>query len=216
MTEDIIRFMDDKKITLATIGGHGYGAKVAAATAIANLNRFTGLIQYEGGPLEHQYYEAYQELTEYIKFAHALPISSLELGAAHKLINENILDRNWARIFKEALVQEGSNLGWKININALYAQTKKHQPDIAGWTQNCGGLWPGQTLAIFSAHSRWVHLSTNTLRFYSVFPRLQEQFPGNINIHATEFYGPETHWLHNHPDGHSWELSQRFSRFLRW
>lgn len=36
--------MDDKKITLATIGGHGYGAKVAAATAIANLNRFTGLI----------------------------------------------------------------------------------------------------------------------------------------------------------------------------
>jgi len=44
MSEDIIRFMDDKKITLATIGGHGYGAKVAAATAIGNMNRFTGLI----------------------------------------------------------------------------------------------------------------------------------------------------------------------------
>jgi len=53
MSEDIIRFMDDKKITMATIGGHGYGAKVAAATAIGNMNRFTGLIQYEGGPLEH-------------------------------------------------------------------------------------------------------------------------------------------------------------------
>jgi pimeloyl-ACP methyl ester carboxylesterase len=59
MSEDIIRFMDDKRITMATIGGHGYGAKVAAATAIGNLNRFTGLIQYEGGPLEHHYYEAY-------------------------------------------------------------------------------------------------------------------------------------------------------------
>ena len=208
--------MDDKKITMATIGGHGYGAKVAAATAIGNMNRFTGLIQYEGGPLEHQYYEAYQELAEYIKFVYALPISSLELSQAHKLINENVLDRNWARIFKEALVQEGSSLGWKINIQALYAQTKKAAPEIAGWTQNCGGLWPGQTLAIFSANSRWVHLSTNTLRFYSVFPRLQEQFPGNLNIHATEFHGPETHWLHNHPDGHSWELSQRFSKWLRW
>jgi pimeloyl-ACP methyl ester carboxylesterase len=66
MTEDIIRFMDDKKIVMATIGGHGYGAKVAAATAIGNMNRFTGLIQYEGGPLEHDYYEAYQELVGYI------------------------------------------------------------------------------------------------------------------------------------------------------
>ena len=44
LSEDIIRFMDSKKITYATIGGHGFGAKVAAATAINNLNRFTGVI----------------------------------------------------------------------------------------------------------------------------------------------------------------------------
>jgi len=44
MSEDIVRFMDQKKITMATIGGHGFGAKVAAATAISNLDRFTGLI----------------------------------------------------------------------------------------------------------------------------------------------------------------------------
>lgn len=162
---------------MATIGGHGYGAKVAAATAINNMNRFTGLIQYEGGPLEHNYYEAYHELVDNIKFAHSLKIGSMELGQAHKAINDNILDRNWSRIFKEALVQEGSNLVWKINIEALYAQTKKFKPDIAAWSQNCGGLWPGQTLAIFAANSRWVHLSTNTLRFYWVMPRLEDKFP---------------------------------------
>jgi len=44
MSDDIIRFMDEQKITLATIGGHGFGAKVAAATAINNMDRFTGLI----------------------------------------------------------------------------------------------------------------------------------------------------------------------------
>ena len=44
MAADIIRWMDDKQITMATIGGHGFGAKVAAATAAANLNRFTGVI----------------------------------------------------------------------------------------------------------------------------------------------------------------------------
>ena len=53
MSNDVVRFMNDKKISLATIGGHGYGAKVAAATAINHMDRFTGLIQYEGGPLSH-------------------------------------------------------------------------------------------------------------------------------------------------------------------
>lgn len=59
MADDIVRFMDEKQITMATIGGHGFGAKVAAATAINNMNRFTGVIQLEGGPLDHKYYEAY-------------------------------------------------------------------------------------------------------------------------------------------------------------
>lgn len=66
LSDDIIRFMDDKKITLATIGGHGFGAKVATATAINNLDRFTGVINLEGGPLDHRYHEAYQELASYI------------------------------------------------------------------------------------------------------------------------------------------------------
>jgi len=51
--------MDEKKITYATIGGHGFGAKVAAATAINNMDRFTGVISLEGGPIDHRYHEAY-------------------------------------------------------------------------------------------------------------------------------------------------------------
>lgn len=38
ISDDIIRFMNDNKITMATIGGHGFGAKVATATATANLD----------------------------------------------------------------------------------------------------------------------------------------------------------------------------------
>ena len=59
MSADIIRWMDEQKITMATIGGHGFGAKGAAATAAANLERFTGVIQYEGGPVNHLYHEAW-------------------------------------------------------------------------------------------------------------------------------------------------------------
>ena len=67
MGEDIIRFMDDNEITMATIGGHGFGAKVATATASANLDRFTGVMCLEGGPIDHRYHEAYCELKEYVR-----------------------------------------------------------------------------------------------------------------------------------------------------
>ena len=66
MGEDVVRFMNDNNIHLATIGGHGFGAKLAAVTAIDNLDRFTGLINLEGGPLDHTYHEAYVELKEWV------------------------------------------------------------------------------------------------------------------------------------------------------
>lgn len=88
-------------------------------------------------------------------------------------------------------------------------------PDVAIWSEHYG-LWPGQTLALFAAHSRWVHLSTNTLPFYNVFPRLQGQFPGDINVHADSLEGPLTHWMHEHPDGDVKVLSSTMARWLRW
>jgi pimeloyl-ACP methyl ester carboxylesterase len=69
MTNDVMRYMDTNKITMATIGGHGFGAKLATATANANLDRFTGVINLEGGPVCHKYHEAWYELKDNIDFA---------------------------------------------------------------------------------------------------------------------------------------------------
>src|SRR4051812_36562242 len=99
MSNDIVRFMDDKKITLATIGGHGFGAKVATVTAINNLNRFTGVLSLEGGPLNHKYYEAYQELESYVEVAKNLNISSLSPTEAVKKLSDRINDPMWRHIF---------------------------------------------------------------------------------------------------------------------
>ena len=69
MANDVIRYMDSHKITMATIGGHGFGAKLAIATANANLERFTGVVALEGGPVDNRYHEAWHELKSYIDFA---------------------------------------------------------------------------------------------------------------------------------------------------
>ena len=80
---------------MATIGGHGFGAKVATAAAISNLNRFTGVINLEGGPLDHRHYEAYQELASYVEAARNLNIEKLNAADAVKKIYERISHPKW-------------------------------------------------------------------------------------------------------------------------
>lgn len=99
MGNDIVRFMDENNITMATIGGHGFGAKVATATAASNLNRFTGVICLEGGPLNHKYYEAYQELQKYVEAAHKMNINNLNPTDAVKKLSDSISDPMWRHIF---------------------------------------------------------------------------------------------------------------------
>lgn len=194
VTNDIVRFMDDNKITLATIGGHGYGAKVAAAAAINNMDRFTGLIQYEGGPLTHKYHAAWQELAGYVEFANTLDLTKIDYAEACRQIDKTFQCKQWAAIFKQNLTSEGT-LAWKNNMSALAADMRRNNPLTAIWAQSYG-LWPGQTLAIFAAHSRWIHLATNTLPFYNVMPRLQNKFPESITTWGDDVDGSMTHWLH--------------------
>jgi len=215
VTADIVRFMDEHKITMATIGGHGYGAKVAAATAINNLDRFTGVIQLEGGPIDHRWHEAYQELASYIQFAAGLKLSNMDAATAHREIERGIPCAKWQSIFKQNLDCAGDRPKWNFNVQDLAANTKKHAPDVAVWKQSYG-LWPGQAMACFASNSRWVHLSTNTLPFYNVFPHLQNKFPQKIFTHADGFEGPMTHWLHEEPSNEVWHLSQRIWRWLKW
>ena len=84
---------------MATLGGHGFGAKVALATAINNMERCTGVINLEGGPLNHQYYEAYQELASYVDIAKSLDVSKTDMAGAKKFINDKIACKKWASIF---------------------------------------------------------------------------------------------------------------------
>ena len=177
---------------MATLGGHGFGAKVALATAINNMDRCTGVINLDGGPLDHRYYEAYQELESYVKLANEMPIEKMDYNQAVKYLDK-IECKKWASIFKQNLEDKGGSVVWASNLTDLCANMKKLHPDVAIWSQSYG-LWPGQALAIFAAHSRWVHLSTNTLQFYNVIPRLQGKFPGHINTHAGDFEGPMNHW----------------------
>lgn len=168
--------MDEQKITMATIGGHGFGAKVATASAINHHNRFTGVMCLDGGPLDHRYYAAYQELAQYIEDVRNLKIESLSSADLIKKIYERVPHPKWRSIILQNVCTEKGYPQWKCNLEGLYKNTKKYIPDVAYWGSSYG-LWPGQAFVTFAAASKWVHLNTNTLPFYNVFPRLEGKFP---------------------------------------
>lgn len=51
---------------MATLGGHGLGAKVALATACYHFDKTTGYFSIDSAPMEQYYHEPYAELRGYL------------------------------------------------------------------------------------------------------------------------------------------------------
>lgn len=134
ISNDVARFMDEQKLTMATLGGHGFGAKVALATAINHMDRCTGVINLDGGPLDHRYYEAYQELEGYVKIANDMPINKMDFAQASKYLNDKIACQKWASIFRQNLEDKGDTVVWESNMTDLWKNMQKFQPDVAIWS----------------------------------------------------------------------------------
>ena len=86
ISADVMRYKDANKITMANIGGHCFGAKLTFATANSNLKRFTGVITFDGGPIDHKYYEAWYKLKELINFSHNMKLYEMEPATAIRAI----------------------------------------------------------------------------------------------------------------------------------
>jgi hypothetical protein len=72
-----LRFIDEKQLSIVTIGGHGYGAKVACAFGSYNMERTSGVICMEGGPYDHSYHEAWEEVKNAI-----ISLSNIDMSTA--------------------------------------------------------------------------------------------------------------------------------------
>ncbi len=78
---DIARFMSDKKLTMATVGGHGYGAKVASAFGSYHMDKTTGVVCLEGGPLDNSYHEAWEEVKNLVSSLGKIDVANTNSAA---------------------------------------------------------------------------------------------------------------------------------------
>jgi len=75
---DIARFMSQKQLTMATVGGHGYGAKVASAFGSYHMEKTTGVVCLEGGPVDNSYHEAWEEVKDLVTGLSKVDVSNAE------------------------------------------------------------------------------------------------------------------------------------------
>ena len=73
---DVARFMGEKQLTMATVGGHGYGAKVASAFGSYHMEKTTGVVCLEGGPVDNSYHEAWEEVKDLVQILGKLDVAN--------------------------------------------------------------------------------------------------------------------------------------------
>ncbi len=177
MSKDIHRFLEENKLTYVTVGGHGYGAKIASAFGSYFMDRTTGVVCLEGGPMDHSYHEAWEEVKTIINKCSQI---NLSLGSNEVLKRIDLITTHpkWRAILKANLIEGKSALQWRFNMENLYQNVNRQQNDIAGWTSR-HGLFPGRAFVLFAEYSKWIFLNTNTIPFYKFFPKLEGKFPSN-------------------------------------
>lgn len=178
IANDIRRFIDENKLTYVTVGGHGYGAKVASVFGSFYNDRTSGVICLEGGPIDQTYHEAWEEVRNLIIGCSKLNLSKMNTNDINKKIDSLTENQKWRSIIRQNLIEGKGSLQWRFNMDKLAENVQHQNCDISSWSSRYG-LYPGRAFVLFSEFSRWIFLNTNTIPFYQFFPKLEGMFPSN-------------------------------------
>lgn len=168
----------------------------------------------EGGPIDHSYHEAWEKIKNSIISLSTLNMEKLSQNDIFKQIEVSITNPKWREILKSNVVDNKGGFQWKFNMQDLVRNVKKnHRCDLSKWSSSYG-LYPGRAFGLFADHSKWVFLNTNTIPFYTFFPKLEGQFPSNGFSTVQMDENACTHWLHE-DEAQKRTVMGRMFRWLR-
>ena len=164
--------MYEQKISMATLGGHGIGGKVALAAACYHHEHVTGYFGLDTTPMNQYYHSAFKEITNCFGLLNNFNINRAYPVIANEL-RQTIVCPKWRNIFLNNMIKTENGYQWNFNYEAIHRNLSKESPsNLTSWHSSVG-LYPGRAMFAFPDYSPFVHLSTNTLPMYSVCPRLQ-------------------------------------------
>ncbi len=123
----------------------------------------------------------------------------------------------WNSIFKQNIVSDGPAPKWQCNMREIDNEMKKVVNELATWRPT-NGLYPGKALCLISRYSKWIHMSTNTLPYKYVMPRVV--FNESLLMHGYDESDMSMiiivdHWLHECPQEDIWYLGRSIGRWLQ-
>lgn len=201
---DIERFMYSHKITMATLGGHGLGAKNALLAGTYKSHLVTGILAFDYAPQDYKYFDiahSYKAIVEGLK--------EINLdGASKQQINHQIDDLVQSpklnRLIKSAVKQTGrSTFQWTFNLSFI----AEHFECLTEW-QVRHGLFTGRSRFLFPEYSNHVFLNSNTLSIYKICVK-NNGYGDDIFALRNNSDNPEkNHWIYEEP-----ELSDEFAKY---
>ena len=116
--------MYENKIGMATLGGHGIGAKIALAAACYHHEHVTGYFGLDSTPMNQFYHEAFADLRNSVNALSGVS-TQRSYSALSNSLKEKITCPYWRTRFLNNLVKGDHGYEWNFNFEAVHHNLTK-------------------------------------------------------------------------------------------
>lgn len=197
LAADVERFMYQHKITMATLAGHGFGAKTAMVTGTLKPDLVTGILSFDYAPQDYTYFRAADNLRNTVKSLEQIAKNPFLKKDFEKILEEKIPCKKTQELLSQNLQQIGQHdFVLKYNNTAVSEQFD----ELINWRKIEYGLFGGRVCFVFPEYSNYVFLNSNTLSIMKVCVKAQG-YGHDIQSVMTESDNPEqNHWIYEYPE----------------
>lgn len=155
---------------MATLAGHGLGAKIALAAGCYHSERVTGVFAIDSSPMDQRYHESFVELKKNINLLTQIDLRTWSEKDITQFLKTNIKDPKWRSIFEKNIIKNAKTgqSSFNFELNYLNHNLTFNKADSLGNWAVKHGVFTGRAHFVFPEYSRWVHLATNTLPMHKI------------------------------------------------
>lgn len=195
LAADVERFMYTNQITMATLGGHGMGAKTATLVGCYRPELVTGLLGLDYAPQSYQFFEFVAEIRKVITHLSKLNMERTTVNQVKEAIESLDISPRLMKMMSFASKRAQSGVQMSFNLPHLISNFN----DFFDWKVKAG-LFGGRANFIFPEYSNRVFIGSNTLSMHKIVPTLNGYLSDIFAIKGSSDNPEKNHWFYDDPE----------------
>ena len=192
---DVERFMYEHKITMATLGGHGFGAKNALVTGCYKPHLVTGVLALDYAPQDYIYFRAAKTCNEVAQKLAELDRSNFTRARFDEALNETVQSKKMQAVLAQNLKQKTERT-FRLNFNSEFVAANFNE--LVNWKTKYG-LFGGRSRFVFPEFSQYVFLGNNTISMMKICPQNRGYFHDIFKLWCDSDNPEQNHWIYEDP-----------------